>query len=1765
MAGGKIDILVEPDTKGFSGKLDAGLRGAMGKAAGIGAGIAAALGTAQMGKDILKLGMDLDTAMNNLRAVSGASTDQIDTMRQHAKELGQSTDLVGTSTTDAVDAMLELSRGGFSVQQAMDGAKGSLQLATAAQIEVGQAAEMTATFINTFGLEAEDAGRVADVLAGAANAAAGEIPDMALGMQQAGTVASMFGISMEDTTTALAMFANAGISGSDAGTSLKTMLTMLANPSGNAAQALDELGIAAFDAQGNFVGLPELFDQLGEAQKRMTQEDFNQAAAAAFGTDAIRAAGVGAQAAGDNWDKLYEQITRAGSAAEMAAAQTEGLPGIKDRLENTLEGIGSEIYEDIQPALVDLGTFALNTLEDLGPEIEGFASDLAASITELVESGRLEEMFAKAKVVAEDLLGVAKGLVDVVGTVAGFADKIGLLSGPGLAAGAGLLLSKYTGLVPQLQAGTKNARSFNDAVKLQKSLAAGAGEKVGTMAAAWGELGRRHDSVANMTKAYQQGSRHMQRWGANAALAASKTEGFSSAAFTAAGKAAGFGDKVGGMAKAGNSIARSGMGGLVGFLGGPWGAAITVATTTLGYFYAKHQEEKAKLEQQKSDINSLAQTFDELTGAATEATDAMMLEKLKSRGDNATLTMRAGVSDKDLLGAFKNGKGSAEYTRVVEQVSSQVESMVDGNAKLKEAFDKAGVSAADLAQAIATGNDKRYEEIRSKVSNKLGWGGKGVGGTSEFDDLYEKVGIKGVNDFMDELIKNTDNLTEASKSAAAAAASNLKEQQQNLETIFDTMGDRAAELNGTKLEFDISGDSDEQIQKMMDDLKKAGIEAENINGKLTINTDDVVNVFDLLERIGLDMTRNLDGTVTLDTDEAVRKADELGLKVKDLPDGRVAIDIDDAEVQQWLVAVGAGEFDAKGNFTLNDNFDDVKSRLDALPKNTDGKHDVTDNTSDVKNRINSIPKQTTGTHTVNIQFTGREVAYEGYAMGGSDDPRYQADGSFTAAANGYLSKQQAMMAPAGSWLVWAEDETEGESFIPHARSKRKRSTEILRKTAELFGLDLVDKAGRVVTSNGANTDAIRHRYANGGFTHGMYSFTAGQSVSVPNAGSYAVADIMAVTSKHVQAVATMEAAEKELADTRDQFAREIEDVKDKEKALADARKAAADADRGIGDAHDSLADANKDLARAEKELSEKRGDAEAKAEDIEDAEDRVKKARKRVEDASRGITDAEERQAEQADAVRQAEQDLAEARETVASQAERAAKAQRQYIAGYIEAAGQVVQQVMEIGSSVADLFATRFAQQADYFKALSEVADSVDQLRQHASELRMNVVRLRMDQLSAFAANQQAELNMARTRAQSIDKIAEAQAQLDDARSAATRRGLTSVEALGKAMDEYYRTGILRLGQLADEDIENTANVRAARANLAAVEMQAKLDELNAAKEKELAALDYTRAIYESQAAVLELSITTEALHRQAELLGGLTTNQANSAAAAMDGKARQGRGASSVMSGIGTTVGGAAMGAAAGFAVGGPVGAAIGGLIGLVAGGFKSAGDFRQGKTDIMAGRYQEQKNKAELDKYLASMTAEERRRYMTEGAYVGGEYLRTDLERMQREHADKQAAFEREREANRLAWEARKLQLENDYTARASTLEASRDFYEAQKKMAESANPAQVKAAEEMAEIALQMRDTSISMQADLKAQNDSVIRELVALRQAAEAEAKARSASTGPVSLDFTLPPGEAFTREQTRAMFKEFADAANIRLNELEARTEPRGTDYFYTR
>lgn len=115
MAGGKIDILVEPDMRGFNGKLDAGLKGAVGLAAKAGVGLAAALGTGALVREVTQIGVEFQSQMNTMAAVSQATASQLDQVRQRARELGNDTSLTATSASDAAAAMTELAKGGFSV------------------------------------------------------------------------------------------------------------------------------------------------------------------------------------------------------------------------------------------------------------------------------------------------------------------------------------------------------------------------------------------------------------------------------------------------------------------------------------------------------------------------------------------------------------------------------------------------------------------------------------------------------------------------------------------------------------------------------------------------------------------------------------------------------------------------------------------------------------------------------------------------------------------------------------------------------------------------------------------------------------------------------------------------------------------------------------------------------------------------------------------------------------------------------------------------------------------------------------------------------------------------------------------------------------------------------------------------------------------------------------------------------------------------------------------------------------------------------------------------------------------------------------------------------------------------------------------------------------------------------------------------------------------------------------------------------------------
>lgn len=340
-------------------------------------------------KDVFEHGLNFERTFNKLHGVTRANAAEMAQFRDIAKALGNDLTLPGVSSKDALDAMLELSKGGLERGDVLKSVRGTLLLSTASGISPSEAAESQSSVLQAFNLDASKADRVADLLTAVQQVAPGEIPDFALALQQAGTVAHGFKISVEDTLATLGVFAKAGIRGSDAGTSMKTLLTHLANPSNPASEAMDALGLNIHDTQGNFVGMRSLIQQLSGAAGRMRPDEFQRNVAELFGTDAIR----GAMIAGDTGPKMFDQImaefTHGGQAQEMGAAMMEGWPGIVEKVQNGIDSIKMSLFDLFKtPAVQKFGDNIVKEIDKIGQWVGTHKADIAEYFGGLV-SGAL--------------------------------------------------------------------------------------------------------------------------------------------------------------------------------------------------------------------------------------------------------------------------------------------------------------------------------------------------------------------------------------------------------------------------------------------------------------------------------------------------------------------------------------------------------------------------------------------------------------------------------------------------------------------------------------------------------------------------------------------------------------------------------------------------------------------------------------------------------------------------------------------------------------------------------------------------------------------------------------------------------------------------------------------------------------------------------------------------------------------------------------------------------------------------------------------------------------------------------------------------------------------------------------------------------------------------------------------------------------------------------------------------------------------------------
>lgn len=379
MAGGlnrNITVRLLADTSNFtagmakvsgeSQKTATTMEAAGGKSKLITTGIAAAgVAATALGVAAVRMAADFDASMSTVQANTGASADEMNQLRQAAIDAGADTIY---SATESADAINELGKAGLSTSDILSGGlSGALNLAASDGMAVGDAAELMDTTLKQFNLTGAESTQVADALAAGAGKAVGSAHDLGLALNQAGLVANSMGVSMQETTGTLAAFANAGMIGSDAGTSLKTMLQRLASPTDKAQTLMDELGINVYDANGKFIGLAGAAGQLQNGLSGLSQQERNAALNTIFGADAVRAANVLYEQGAEGIDDWTKAVSQSGYAADLAAKKNDNLKGDLENLSGSFESLMISLGEGGQGPLRSL----VQTLDTL---VDGFAS-----------------------------------------------------------------------------------------------------------------------------------------------------------------------------------------------------------------------------------------------------------------------------------------------------------------------------------------------------------------------------------------------------------------------------------------------------------------------------------------------------------------------------------------------------------------------------------------------------------------------------------------------------------------------------------------------------------------------------------------------------------------------------------------------------------------------------------------------------------------------------------------------------------------------------------------------------------------------------------------------------------------------------------------------------------------------------------------------------------------------------------------------------------------------------------------------------------------------------------------------------------------------------------------------------------------------------------------------------------------------------------------------------------------------------------------------
>lgn len=418
--------------------------------------------------DTVQTYADFEAAMSEVKAISGATSQEFEQLTEKANQMGAVTKFTASESAEAFKYMAQA---GWDVREMMDGIDGLMALAAASGEDLGITADIVTDALTAFGLSAKESGRFADVMAQAASATNTDVAKMGDTFKYVAPVAGALGYSIEDTAVAIGLMANSGIKASQAGTSLRSLLTNLTRPVGQAEDAINALGISITNTDGSVKPLSQTLQDLRAKFGALTDSEKAQYAAMLAGQEGMSGLLAIVNASDQEFESLTEQINNSsGAAQKMADVMMDNLSGKFELFTGALDSMKMSLGEKFKPYLIE----ALEWMTDKVPDVENalltamnsfdhFVDNAKAKIDEFTATDKWKnaDLFGKIEIAWDEL--VAEPFSDWWNgsgklKVAGVARDIG--TGIGSAISAGILALMGVDVSSVIDEGSSIGRQF---------------------------------------------------------------------------------------------------------------------------------------------------------------------------------------------------------------------------------------------------------------------------------------------------------------------------------------------------------------------------------------------------------------------------------------------------------------------------------------------------------------------------------------------------------------------------------------------------------------------------------------------------------------------------------------------------------------------------------------------------------------------------------------------------------------------------------------------------------------------------------------------------------------------------------------------------------------------------------------------------------------------------------------------------------------------------------------------------------------------------------------------------------------------------------------------------------------------------------------------------------------------------------------------------------------------------------------------------------